>query len=95
MLTVHLPTKIVEIVPELVFISIVQEPSAENSKSNDFVESHLLTPCRPTLPAPRKWAQERNTRVPRIISVPNRPIRLRGAVLWLSAPFENSKYHRE
>lgn len=70
MLTVHLPTKIVEIVFELAFISIVQEPSARNSKSNDFEEPHLLTPCIiPTLPVHRTWPQERNTRVPCIRSV--------------------------
>lgn len=63
MLTVHLPTKIVEIVPELVFISIVQKPSAENTKSNDFGDSQLLTPCTVPLCQALAHRRKRGTRV--------------------------------
>lgn len=63
MLTVHPPTTIIETFFGLVFISIVQEPSAKNVKSNDFGQSHLLTPCTIPLWQPLARGHKRGTRV--------------------------------
>ncbi len=84
--TVHLPTKIVEIVFELAFIAIVQEPSAKDSKSNDFVESHLPPLCIVPLCQPLARGHKRGTRV--------FPVLPRSAS-WETASSENSRSHRK